>query len=253
MVPLVNSTHGMVIETYDQLRSERVPRDFSIIGDITIKVELCLVVLGPGGSAISLDDVRTQPVPQQSTPVTTATRGEDILKGISVVYSHEQALGQCADWLNRNLPNAKRVAVSSTAAAAKMLLQPPIGHPNTPLSPNMHPRTEGIRAAVASEICLRLYPELSLVQKGIQDDSSTSRLHNYAKYHQISSILAREPNKVYSDLQILSSNSNISDAPSTVKGNSSHTSDPFNRFISSSLTSRSYPPNCHLYNRPSAH
>jgi len=180
MIPLVNSTHGMVIETYDLLRSERVPRDFSIVGGTTIKIELCLVVSGLEEYAISLDDARTQPVPRQSTPATTTTRGEDILKRISVVYSHEQALAQCAGWLNRNLPNAKREAVSSTAGAAKMLLQPPIDHPTTPISPNIHPKTEGIRAAIASEICLSLYPELSLVQKGIQDDQSTSRMHNYA-------------------------------------------------------------------------
>ena len=44
VVPLVNSTQGMAIETYNQLRSERVPRDFSIIGDTNIKIEHCLVV-----------------------------------------------------------------------------------------------------------------------------------------------------------------------------------------------------------------
>jgi hypothetical protein len=64
MIPLVNSTHGMVIETYDLLRSERVPRDFSIIGDTTIKIEHCLVVSGLEGSAISFDDA------QQWTPAT---------------------------------------------------------------------------------------------------------------------------------------------------------------------------------------
>lgn len=185
MVPLVNSTHGMVIETYDQLRSERVPRDFSIVGDTIIKIELCLVVSGSEGYAISPDDPITHPVPQQSTPVTTTTKGEDILKSISVVYSHEQALAQCAGWLNRNLPNAQQVAWSSTAAAAKMLLSPPIDHPTTPISHNIHSKPAGIRAAIASEICLCLYPELRLVQKGIQDDKSTSPMRNRAKSHQI--------------------------------------------------------------------
>ena len=186
MVPLVNSTHGMVIETYDQLRSERVPRDFSIVGDTTIKIELCLVVSGAEGDAISLDDAHMDPHPdtQQSTPVTTATKGERILKSIDVVYSHEQALAQCASWLDQNLPHAKRVAYSSTAGAAKMLLQSPTDHPPTLISSNDNMKSEGIRAAIASEICLSLYPELWLVQKGIQDDTSTFRMHIHAKSHQ---------------------------------------------------------------------
>ncbi len=218
MVPLVNSTHGMVIETYDQLRSERVPRDFSIVGDITIKIELCLVVSGAEGDAISLDDCRTDPHPDthQSTPVTTASKGEGILKSINVVYSHEQALAQCAGWLDRNLPNAQRVAVSSTAGAAKMLLEPPTDRLLTSVSSNNDIKTKGIRAAIASEICLSLYPELWLVQKGAQDDTSTFSVHIHAKSHQISSILIREPNQVYSDLQILFSTSDISDAPFTI-------------------------------------
>jgi len=216
MIPLMNSTHGMVVETYDLLRSERVPREFSIVGDTTIKIEHCLVVSGSEGCAIPLNTACTYPVPQQSTPVPTNTMEEDILKSINAVYSHGQALGQCAGWLKRNLPNAKQVAVSSTAAAAEMLLQPPIHHHNTSLSSNEDPKSEGIRAAIASEICLGLYPELRLVRKGIQDDKSTSRMPNYAQSHQISSLLVRESNKVYSDLHILFSTSNISGAAFTV-------------------------------------
>ena len=209
MVPLVNSTQGMVIETYDQLRSERVPRDFSIKGDTTIKIEHCLVVSRSEMDGISSDDASTH-------PVTTATRGEDILKSVNVVYSHEQALAQCAGWLNRNLPNAKRVAVSSTAAAAKMLLQPPSNHPTTSVSSSNDIKTKGVRAAIASEICLSLYPELWLIQKGVQDETSTFRMHSHPKSHQISSILGRESNQVYSDLQILFSTSDISNASFTV-------------------------------------
>ena len=216
MVPLVNSTQGMVIETYDQLRSERVPRDFSIIGDTTIKIEHCLVVSRSEMDGISSDDASMHPNTQQSTPVTTATRGEDILKSINVVYSHEQALAQCAGWLNRNLPNAKRVAVSSTAAAAKMLLQPPTNHPTTSISSSNDIKTKGIRAAIASEICLSLYPELWLIQKGVQDDTSTFRMHSHPKSYQISSILGREPNQVYSDLQIPFTTSDIINASFTV-------------------------------------
>lgn len=172
MIPLANSTHGMVIETYNLLRSERVPRDFSIIGDTIIKIEHCLVVSGSGGFTISRDETQSHPAPQSRTPVTTTAKEEDILEKIGVVYSHEQALGQCAGWLNRNLPNAKRRPVSSTAAAAMMLLQPHDHHDAASFSP----KTESMRAAIAPEICLCLHPDLQLVQKGIQDNKGTSRI-----------------------------------------------------------------------------
>jgi chorismate mutase/prephenate dehydratase len=38
---------------------------------------------------------------------------------ITRVYSHAQSLAQCRQWLNSNLPNVERVAVSSNAEAAK--------------------------------------------------------------------------------------------------------------------------------------
>ncbi|MFP4168801.1 MAG: prephenate dehydratase [Desulfonatronovibrionaceae bacterium] len=41
------------------------------------------------------------------------------LKEVERVYSHPQALQQCANWLRSNLPEAKLVPVSSTAAAAQ--------------------------------------------------------------------------------------------------------------------------------------
>jgi len=193
----------MVIESYDLLRSERVPRDFLIVGDTIIKIEHCLVVAGSEGCAITREEAHTLSVPQQSTPVTTTAREDDILKNINVVYSHEQALGQCAGWLDRHLPNAKRVPVSSTAAAAKMLIQPPNFHATTFFNSNKDQNTGCVQAAIASEICLRLYPELRLVQKGIQDDRSTSQMYNHVESPQISILLVRESNTVYPDLQIL--------------------------------------------------
>ena len=175
----------MVSETYDLLRSERVPHDLSIAGDTIVEIEHSLFVSGSEAYTTFRDEEHTPPITKQpSIPVTTTTVEEDVLKNINVVYSHEQALGQCAGWLNRNLPDAKRVPVSSTAAAAKMLFQPPICQSNTPLSPDKVPKTEYMRAAIASEICLRLYPELRLVQKGIQDNKGTFLGHNNIKsYH----------------------------------------------------------------------
>ena len=44
--------------------------------------------------------------------------GKSPIEKITRVYSHPQALGQCAQWLRSNIPHAELVAISSTAAAA---------------------------------------------------------------------------------------------------------------------------------------
>lgn len=42
------------------------------------------------------------------------------LSAIKRVHSHSQPLGQCSDWLQKNLPGAERMPASSTAAAARL-------------------------------------------------------------------------------------------------------------------------------------
>jgi chorismate mutase/prephenate dehydratase len=42
------------------------------------------------------------------------------LSGVANVYSHSNPLGQCGDWLQANLPDAPRLPMSSTAAAARL-------------------------------------------------------------------------------------------------------------------------------------
>ena len=57
---------------------------------------------------------------------------ERSLAAIKTVYSHPQALGQCAAWLRQHLPNARQLSLESTAAAAHRALEEPgsaaIGH-----------------------------------------------------------------------------------------------------------------------------
>ena len=72
------------------------------------------------------------------------------IDGIRTVYAHAQSLGQCHEWLNRNLPNVPRVAVASNAEAARIAA----GEPGS--------------AAIAGDSAARLY-ELNILAANIED------------------------------------------------------------------------------------
>ena len=76
-----------------------------------------------------------------------------------------QALGQSSTFLNNNLPNAKRIAVASTALAAESLLSP---------IPSGQGGEEGERAAICSKSVIEIYPELEVLYEGTQDRSGMS-------------------------------------------------------------------------------
>ncbi|MEO5627413.1 MAG: prephenate dehydratase [Candidatus Saccharimonadales bacterium] len=79
-----NSLFGSINQTYDLL----VNYDFSIVGEVYLRIKQCLVTV-PGAS----------------------------LSDITEVYSHPVALAQCGDYLDANLPNAKRLEYRDTAAS----------------------------------------------------------------------------------------------------------------------------------------
>jgi prephenate dehydratase len=140
-MPLANSTHGAVIETLDLFRSDRWSTDAFIRDEITLKIEHCFFVA-------------------------SSTNGEDgqenidaIMESIVCVYSHEQALGQCAGWLDRHVPRATRVKTDSTAAAGERILNARTGGQMTKVR----------EAAICPETCLWTQVGLRLVKKGIQD------------------------------------------------------------------------------------
>lgn len=70
---------------------------------------------------------------------------------IKAVYAHAQSLGQCHEWLNRNLPNVPRIAVASNAEAARIVA------------------AESGSAAIAGESAARLY-ELNILAASIEDN-----------------------------------------------------------------------------------
>ena len=85
MVPVENSTEGPVGVTFDCMVEGELP----VVGEFYLPVRHNLVGKGP-------------------------------VDGIEEVYSHPQVLAQCRRWLVQNLPAAKLVPTSSSAAAAQM-------------------------------------------------------------------------------------------------------------------------------------
>jgi chorismate mutase/prephenate dehydratase len=89
VVPIENTTEGIVTSTFDALAQH----DVRICGESLLPVSL--VLLSRSGR---LEDVRR-------------------------VASHPQPLAQCRRWLERNLPDAERVETPSTALAARQALR----------------------------------------------------------------------------------------------------------------------------------
>lgn len=86
VVPLENSTEGVITRSLDQLLNSPT----HIIGELSLIIRHHLL---------------------RQTPDLT---------GIDVVAAHPQALAQCQEWLTRHLPHAERHAVSSNAEGARL-------------------------------------------------------------------------------------------------------------------------------------
>lgn len=126
VIPLENSTAGSVNKVYDLM----IRHHFHIVRSIRLKVDHNLLA-NPGAR---LEDIRE-------------------------IYSHEQAISQCAAFL-QSLPNVKVIACENTAAAAQMVAQ------------------SGRRdvAALSSRACMKLYNLVSL------GDSVQDKGNNYTRF-----------------------------------------------------------------------
>lgn len=91
VVPIENSTEGVVNYTLDLVA--RSP--LSICGEIRLRVHHCLL------------------------------SKSDNLSDIGIVYAHAQAIAQCREWLDANMPGIPRAAVSSNAEAARRAASEP--------------------------------------------------------------------------------------------------------------------------------
>lgn len=126
VIPLENSTAGSVNRVYDLMQKHK----FSIVRSTRIKVDHNLLV-NPG---TKLGDIKE-------------------------IYSHEQALSQCAEFL-QSLDGVHVIACENTAAAAKMVAE--------------SGRTD--IAAIASRTCVKLYG-LECLKESVQDQGN-----NYTRF-----------------------------------------------------------------------
>lgn len=116
VVPVENSTEGVIAHTLDSFLHSPV----LIAGEVSLRIHHNLM-----GKLTDLSAIRK-------------------------VYSHQQSLAQCRQWLNRFLPTAERLSVSSNAEAARLAA------------------TEADSAAIAGEAAAELYG-LTIVQRNIED------------------------------------------------------------------------------------
>ena len=138
VLPLENSTAGSVTKIYDLMQKY----DFKIVRSLRLKID---------HSLLGLPGVRTEEIRE--------------------IISHEQALAQCAGFLEKLGPSVKITCVENTAAAAEAVAKAQ--------------RREV--AAIASHSCAKLY-QLDCLASDIQD-----RSNNYTRFICISKKLEIYP------------------------------------------------------------
>jgi len=129
VVPVENSTEGMVNSTLDSFMHSSL----KICGEVELRIHQNLLV-------------KEIVAPEK----------------ITRIYSHEQSLAQCRQWLNANLPQAERVSVSSNAEAARMVAEG-VG------------AEDGVVAAIAGDMAAELYQLIRLTEKLEDQPDNTTR------------------------------------------------------------------------------
>ena len=123
VIPIENSTEGSVEDSLDLL----VETELKIVAQIYLEISLCLI--------------------SQSSP-----------DKIEAVHSKDNALGQCRQWLARNLPGREQVETDSTAGAVRIA--------------KTHPGVAAIASRIAAEVF-----EVPVLAENIQD-----KVENYTRF-----------------------------------------------------------------------
>lgn len=155
IIPLENSTAGSVNAVYDLMQQHR----FYIVRSVRLKVDHNLLVK-------------------------KGTKKEDI----RAIYSHEQAISQCAHYLEQ-FPNARIIPCENTAVAAKRVAE-----------------SDEVAAALSSRACSGLYG-LECLESSVQDrDNNFTRficiskdleIYPGADRTSLMAVLPHEPGSLY--------------------------------------------------------
>lgn len=116
---------------------------------------------------------------------------ESTLERINCIYSHAQSLAQCHGWLNRHLPQARRISVSSNAQAVQLAA------------------TEAGSAAIAGIQAAQRY-HLPVIAEKIEDEPNNTtrfivlgRQETSPSGHDKTSLIMSAPNRTGSLLDLL--------------------------------------------------
>ncbi len=121
VVPIENSTEGMITHTLDMFMQSSL----RICGEIMLRINQTLMCK------------------------------HNHWQGVTKVYSHQQSLAQCRYWLDKNLPTAERIPVSSNAEAARLAAQ------------------DEQAVAIGSQQAASIY-DLQVVQNNIEDQPNNT-------------------------------------------------------------------------------
>ena len=121
VVPVENSTEGVISYTFDRFLSSPL----NICGEVEIQIHQNLM---------GLVDNKAQ---------------------ITEIFSHQQSLAQCRQWLDKHFPNVKLTAVNSNAEAARLA--------------SIHKHS----AAIAGRAAAELY-HLKIFEKNIEDETNNT-------------------------------------------------------------------------------
>lgn len=129
VIPQENTIGGAVIDYIDNLIAQT---EVSVVGEVELPIN-------------------------QNLLVNKGTKLSDLKK----IYSHRQGIAQSKEWLNRNLPNAEVIEVSSTAEGARMVSE----------------SKEISCGAIASTACGKVY-RLNILAESIQNnDNNKTRFY----------------------------------------------------------------------------
>jgi len=121
VVPVENSTEGVISYTLDRFLTSPL----KVCGEVEIRVHHNLM-----GQSSSLAE-------------------------ITEVFSHQQSLAQCRQWLDKHMPHARLTAVNSNAEAARLV--------------SLNKQTAAIAGSVAAEVY-----SLTIIKKNIEDEPNNT-------------------------------------------------------------------------------